>query len=71
MTLKLFQTRIYAQAFTIAALCGAAALTMSDDDKQEEQQVCAVCRRDGVQYILSVWFLTWSGAEKVGRHCRH
>jgi Hypoxia induced protein conserved region len=40
MTLKLFQTRIYAQAFTVAALCGAAAITMSEEPTQEQ-----VCKR--------------------------
>lgn len=37
VTLKLFQTRIYAQAFTLVALCGAAAITMSDDRKEAEE----------------------------------
>ena len=35
MTLKVFQTRIYAQAFTLAALCGAAAITITDEDNEK------------------------------------
>lgn len=37
MALKLFQTRIYAQAFTVAALCGAAAITAADDTPSTEE----------------------------------
>lgn len=35
MSLKVFQTRIYAQAFTVAALCGAAAITATDQSQSE------------------------------------
>lgn len=41
MTLKVFQTRIYAQAFTLAALCGAAAITISDDEAKDKVQSTA------------------------------
>jgi hypothetical protein len=41
MTLKIFQTRIYAQAFTIAALCGAAAITVTEDaDRKARVWLC-------------------------------
>eukprot|EP00892_Ulva_mutabilis_P011695 jgi/Ulvmu1/8899/UM049_0081.1 len=36
MTLKVFQTRIYAQAFTLAALCGAAAITITDEESKDK-----------------------------------
>lgn len=39
MTLKIFQTRIYAQAFTVAALCAAAAITVTDDDEETRKAV--------------------------------
>lgn len=41
MTLKVFQTRIYAQAFTLAALCGAAAISISEDEKPKENVSCS------------------------------
>lgn len=40
MTLKVFQTRIYAQAFTLAALCGAAAISISEDENPKEKVSC-------------------------------
>jgi hypothetical protein len=39
MTLKIFQTRIYAQAFTVAALCGAAAISVVEEDDEKKRQV--------------------------------
>lgn len=36
MTLKLFQTRIAAQAVTLGALCGAAYITLSDEEDKRK-----------------------------------
>jgi Hypoxia induced protein conserved region len=38
-TLKIFQTRIYAQAVTLGALCGAAYITLSDDEDKRKVSV--------------------------------
>lgn len=40
ITLKIFQTRIYAQAVTLGALCGAAYITLSEDKKKKEVSSC-------------------------------
>ena len=46
MTLKIFQTRIYAQAFTVAALCAAAAITVTgEEDDATKKAVRAPCLR--------------------------
>jgi hypothetical protein len=37
MTLKIFQTRIYAQAFTVAALCGAAAISALEEEEPKDE----------------------------------
>lgn len=50
MTLKIFQTRIYAQAFTVAALCAAAAITVTEDDEETRKAV-----RPCLRFLGRLW----------------